>query len=264
MASLVCFHAHPDDESIATGGVIAKAVRDGHRVTLVFATRGDHGEVDDGFLVDDETLRDRRSAETLASARVLGAERVEFLDYVDSGMMGEATNEAPDCFWQADVEQAAGRLAEILRDVGADVLTVYDDHGGYGHPDHIQVHRVGVRAAEIAATPQVLEGTMNRDHLRRVMERGREQGLDVPEAPDVAEDTAFGSPEEIITTRVDVREFVDVKRASMRAHASQIAEASFFLQMPDEVFREVFGWEFFIRRGVPADRRDDDLFAGLA
>src|SRR5438132_8752003 len=139
MAVLVSFHAHPDDEAISTGGTLAKAANAGHRVVIVFATRGEHGEVADGILHDGEALWERRVQEARRSAEILGAQRVEFLGYVDSGMMGTPENDAPECFWQADLKEAAGRLAAILAEEGADVLTVYDDHGVYGHPDHIQI-----------------------------------------------------------------------------------------------------------------------------
>src|SRR4051794_30232852 len=155
MATLVCFHAHPDDECIATGGVMRRAHDEGHRVVLVVATRGEHGEVDDGFLDDGEELWQRRVRETAAAAEILGAARVEFLGYVDSGMMGTPENEKPGSFWTADVDKAAQRLADILVEEKADVLTIDDDHGGYGHPDHIQVHRVGAAAGKIAKTPRV-------------------------------------------------------------------------------------------------------------
>src|SRR3954452_18163419 len=120
MATLVTFHAHPDDECIATGGVMAKASDAGHRVVLVVATRGEHGEVDDGFLGAGEELWQRRVAATEESARILGAQRVEFLGYVDSGMIGTPENEAPESFWQADVEEAAAKLAAVLTEEQAD------------------------------------------------------------------------------------------------------------------------------------------------
>jgi LmbE family N-acetylglucosaminyl deacetylase len=264
MATLVSFHAHPDDECIGAGGTIAKAAHDGHRVVLVYGTRGEHGEVAEGFLDDGERLWERRVKETQRAAELLGAARVEFLGYVDSGMMGTPENDAPGAFWQADIDEAAQRLAGILREEAAEVLTIYDDHGNYGHPDHIQVHRVGVRAAELAGTPSVLEMTMNRDAIKRSVESGRDEmpeGVEIPDIDEISED--FGSPEAIITTAVDVREFTDVKRAAMAAHASQIADSSFFLAMPTEAFRAVFGTEWFIRRGVPSDHRDDDVFAGI-
>src|SRR5262245_15386729 len=131
MATLVSFHAHPDDECIACGGVIRKAHEDGHRVVLVVATRGELGEIPEGFLDEGEELWERRILETQASADILGIDRVEFLGYTDSGMIGEPTNDNPGTFWTADVEEAAAKLAAILTDENAEVLTVYDDHGAY-------------------------------------------------------------------------------------------------------------------------------------
>ena len=117
----------------------------------------------------------RRSAECYVSAAALGAKRVEFLGFTDSGMMGEASNDAPFCFWQADVEHAARTLAVLLDEEEPDVLTIYDDNGVYGHPDHIQVHRVGKRAGELSAVPVVAQGTVNRDWMQRgFRESGRE------------------------------------------------------------------------------------------
>jgi len=259
MATLVSFHAHPDDESIATGGTLARAADEGHRVVLVFGTRGECGEVAEGFLDDGEALGDRRERECRASAEVLGVHRVEFLGYRDSGMMGEPTNDDPSCFWQADPVEAAERLCRILTEERADALTVYDDHGGYGHPDHIQVHRVGHRAARMAGTPRVYESTMDRDRLRELMAAAAAEDPDF-EAPDVDEDGEFGSPAAIITTRVDVTPWLDRKRASMAAHASQIAEESFFLSMPEEAFAAVWGTECYIRAvGEPASEADDRL-----
>jgi LmbE family N-acetylglucosaminyl deacetylase len=265
MATIVSFHAHPDDESIQTGGTLAKAAQDGHRTVLVFATRGEHGEVDEGFLEPGETLGERREKECYRSAEILGAQRVAFLGYRDSGMDGTPENELDGSFWTTPVDDAAERLAEILREEAADVLTVYDDNGGYGHPDHIQVHRVGVRAAALAGTPVVLEATMNRDHMRRMITAGVEAGI-IPadEVPDVGEGSTFGQPEAVITTCIDVHDQIAAKRASMAAHASQIAESSFFLQMPEEAFAGSFGWEWFIRRGtVPTGEMDHDILLGV-
>lgn len=262
MATLVTFHAHPDDEAIATGGVMAKAARAGHRVVLITATDGGHGEVADGFLAEGEHLAARRAVELQAAGRILGAARVEQLGYVDSGMMGTPENELPASFWQADVEEAAAKLAAILREEEADILTIYDDHGGYGHPDHIQVHRVGLRAAELAGVERVYEATMDRDMIRKFIEQGRADAGVTDEDVRVDVDT-FGSPAEIITTRVDVTDVVDAKRAAMKAHASQITEESFFLKLPDEMFALAFGTECFIRRGAPPGTVETDLFDGL-
>ena len=259
--TIVFFHAHPDDESIATAGSMARAKHEGHRVILVSATRGELGEFAPDVLAPGETLVDRRVAELHASAEVIGVDRVEFRGYRDSGMEGEPTNDDPESFWQADVDEAAGRLARLLEEEHADVLTVYDDHGNYGHPDHIQVHRVGVRAAELAGTPRVYEATMNRDHIRRLMELVPFEGPDAPESP--AEIETLGSTEDMITTTIDVRDYVDVKRKAMIAHASQIPDDSFFLQLPLEAFREAFGWEWYIRRDGPRTMHETSLFEGL-
>lgn len=258
MATLVSFHAHPDDEAIGCGGTLAKAAADGHRVVVVTATRGEHGEIPDGLLRPDEQLWQRRVAESVAAGRILGVHRWEFLGYVDSGMMGWPANSAADSFWQADVEQAAQRLAAILHDERADVLTIYDPVGTSGHPDHIQVHRVGARAAALAGTSRVYEMTGNRTHLQRLVQQAAAFGV-TDAAPDVDLDS-FGTPEELITTVVDVRDFLSLKREAMAAHASQIAETSFFLAMPPEIFALVWGHEWFIRRDASPGTRETDLF----
>jgi LmbE family N-acetylglucosaminyl deacetylase len=262
MATLVSFHAHPDDECIACGGVMRKAFEEGHRVVLVVATRGENGEVQEGFLTAGEELWERRVVETHAAAEILGAQRVEFLGYVDSGMIGEPENDVPGSFWTASVEEAAEKLAAILREENAEVLTIYDDNGGYGHPDHIQVHRVGKRAAELAGTPRVYQNTMNRDHMRRGFEAAAAAGLvSEVEMPDPSEN--FGKPESEITTAVDVSAYLGHKRKAMRAHASQISESSFFLAMPDDTFAYTFGTEWFIRDGQGPGITETDLMAGL-
>ncbi|HEX2047497.1 MAG TPA: PIG-L family deacetylase [Acidimicrobiales bacterium] len=263
MATLVTFHAHPDDESIATGGVMAKAADEGHRVVLVVATKGEHGEVAEGFLEPGEQLSERRVEETEACARILGVARVEFLGYVDSGMVGTPENDRPESFWQADVEEAAARLAAILTEEKADVLTIYDENGQYGHPDHIQVYRVGSRAAELAGTPRVYMSTINRDYVQRSLREAAERG-EIPgdiNADDMAE---IGVPEKRITTAVDVRPWLTRKRAAMAAHASQISESSFFLAMAPEMFEGAFGIEWFVRCDAPPGLAETDLFNGLS
>jgi LmbE family N-acetylglucosaminyl deacetylase len=265
MATLVSFHAHPDDECIVCGGIMRKAADSGHRVVLVVATRGENGEVDDGFLAEGEQLWQRRVAETLASAEILGVQRTEFLGYVDSGMMGTPTNDLPGSFWTAPIDEAAEKLAAILLQESADVLTVYDDNGNYGHPDHIQVYRVGMRAAELAGTPRVFQQTMNRDFVRRhmtdYMARAAASGLKMP--GNGPSEEPVGKPESEITAAVDVSAYVDVKKAAMRAHASQIGDQSAFLNMPDDLFREVFGTEWAIRDGQGPGITETDLLAGL-
>ena len=262
MATAVFFHAHPDDECTSTGGTIAKAAAAGHRVVLVTATRGELGECPDGILAAGEELWERRVKELHAAARILGVARGEFLGYRDSGMVGTRGNDDPECFWQADVEEASHRLAAILQEEKADVLTVYDDNGAYGHPDHIQVHRVGVRAAEIAMTPHVFEATMNRDQIRRLIKM-----MPVPEgadAPNPDEMENLGVSESLITTKIDVRDVLEIKREAMRCHETQVGDMGFFLSMPPDAFSMAFGDEWFVRRdAVPSQPWEDDLFSGL-
>jgi len=265
MATLVAFHAHPDDECLLQSGSLAKAVHDGHRVVVVYATRGDVGQAPDGLLEPGESLVERRMAEAMRSAEALGVHRVVWLGYRDSGMMGTPDNDDPRCFWRTDVEEAAARVAAVLREESADVLTIYDENGNYGHPDHIQVHRVGSRAAELAGTPHVLEATMSRAHVRALIADaaadGQHVGGDLPDLDD--ESVVFGAPDEVITTVVDVGDFLDRKRAAIAAHASQVQDTGLFLAMPPEAFRAALGTEFYIRRGVPAGHRDHDVFAGV-
>lgn len=261
MATLVTFHAHPDDEAIATGGSMARAAAEGHRVVLVVATNGEWGEVPDD-LAPGETLADRRRAETERSAAILGTHRVVWLGYEDSGMTGWEQNARPGSFHQAPVEEAAARLAEILREEAADVLTVYDWHGNYGHPDHIKVHHVGHRAAELAGTPRVFEATVNRDAIRRLWELARANGVSFGDGGDEGDDfdidgpaddgNPMGMAEHEITLAADVTAYVAHKRAAVTAHRSQVTDTSFFAQMPDEVFAVSFGTEWFIEKGVEA------------
>jgi LmbE family N-acetylglucosaminyl deacetylase len=249
VATAVFFHAHPDDEAIATGGTMAKMASEGHRVVLVTATRGELGEIPDGLLADGQTLEQIRDSELGAASEILGVARREFLGYRDSGMAGDETNDDPASFWSADVEEASARLAALLEQEGADILTIYDEHGGYGHPDHIQVHRVGARAAEKAGTSAVFMATMNRDAVQDLMQRADELGVEAPEGPDGPDTDSFGEPASRITTAVDVTDFLEAKKSAMRAHASQISESSFFLSMPDEVFGLVWGTEWYIHVG---------------
>ncbi|MGI8408193.1 MAG: GlcNAc-PI de-N-acetylase, partial [Actinomycetota bacterium] len=153
-------------------------------------------------------------------------------------------------FWGAELEEAAQRLATILVDESADVLTIYDEDGTYGHPDHIQVHRVGLRAAEIAGTPRVFESVVNRDELMRQMAAMTAAGETPPIDP-VAEN--LGISEELITHAIDVRPYLETKRKAMAAHQSQIPETSFFLVMPPPVFEQAFGTEYFVLRGATPD-----------
>ena len=247
----------------------------GHDVVLVLGTRGEEGEPVPGVLDDGEPLWQRRVAETHEAARRLGATRVEFLGYQDSGMMGEPTNDNPDCFWQADIDEASDRLAAVLRRRRcgrahrSTTITV-----GTGTPTTSRSIASASLAAQKAGVTRVFESTMNRDHIRRAMaERTEEFEADLTDAAEgvtpVAEDEAermrrateeeFGSPEALITHAVDVSAVIDRKRSAMQAHESQIAPDSFFLAMPDEAFAGAFGTEWFIALG--ATRAPGEPFA---
>ncbi|HEX3840896.1 MAG TPA: PIG-L family deacetylase [Acidimicrobiales bacterium] len=249
MSTVVFVHAHPDDEAIATGGTMAGLAAEGHRVVLVTATAGELGEIPEGMLKDGESLADRRALELAEAGRVLGVARQTFLGYHDSGMEGEEDKQRPDSFARADVEEAATRLAKILEEEAADVLVIYDEHGGYGHPDHVQVHTVGVRAGALAGTPKVFMATQDRGFLQSM----RAMAADVADgewAPpeDVGEMMeTMGEPSSRITTEIDVTKWIDAKRDAMRAHPTQISEESFFLAMPPDIFEVVWGREWYIR-----------------
>ncbi len=296
MATAVFFHAHPDDEVLSTGGTMALASRAGHRVVVVCATDGARGQP----LASDSLGPDRsfspgradpsgafeggsvpdlaavREAELRAAAQILGVHRVEMLGYVDSGMEGEPGNDDPDCFWQADLDGAAARLSAILVEERADLLTCYDDWGTYGHPDHIQVHRVGVRAAEMAGVGLVYEATVDRDHFKVVAaevmammaDPGPDGGMDESDLAELRSEVGegrLGVDAATITHRVDVSSVVVEKRSALAAHASQVPESSFFLSLPMGAFATVFGTEWFRRRGaMPGSATGSDLFAVLA
>ena len=275
MGTLVVFHAHPDDEAIATGGSMARAHAGGHRVVLVVATNGEHGEVPDD-LAAGETLADRRRAETARSASALGVDEVLWLGYADSGMTGWDANENEESFFKAPLDEAATRLAAILLAERADVLTIYDWHGNYGHPDHVKVYEVGCRAEQMVAAElphlRVFEATMNRDEIRRQMEIARasgehfepdvEDGEFDPDGP-MDDGNPMGMPEAELTIVVDVSEFVQRKFEAISAHASQVTDSGFFTRMTPETFAYAFGREWYIEHGRPPGLQPGWLFDDL-
>jgi LmbE family N-acetylglucosaminyl deacetylase len=253
MATVVFVHAHPDDEASQTAGSMARAVAEGHRVVLVYATNGDHGDAPPD-LGPAETIVDRRRAEAARSAEVIGTHRVVWLGYADSGMTGWGQNEHEASFMRAQVEDAAMLLAEVLREEQADVVVGYDWHGGYGHPDHVKSHHVTRRAAELVGTPRYLEVTMNRDAIRRMYDAAVAAGLaDRAWDPDDAQDDGnpLGTPEAELHWAVDVLPWLEVKRAALACHASQASDVGMMLAMPAEAFAATFGAEYFIEPGRP-------------
>jgi len=262
MATIVFVHAHPDDEASATSGSMARAAAEGHRVVLVVCTNGEHGEVPED-LGPGETLVERRRAEVSRSAEVLGVARVAWLGYVDSGMTGWAQNDDPGSFWRADVDDAARLLAAILDEEHADVVVVYDWHGGYGHPDHVQVHRVGHRAADLAGTPKRFEVTYNRDLVVAMMSEDptRREDFD-PNGPS-DDGNPFGTAEADINLAVDVSAYTALKRLALTAHASQVTDIGMFLGMPEPVFERFFGTEYYLEPGAAPGLRPGWLLEGV-
>ncbi len=240
-ATVVSLHAHPDDEVLLTGGTLAQAVQDGHRVVLLVATDGANGLTG----TDGADLGARRLEELAASARCLGITDVRCLGYGDSGMNAEF-----DGFAALDTEVAAVAVAAVLTEVGAEVLTTYDARGGYGHPDHIQVHRVGARAAQLAGVDTVLQATVDRTSLVRVVRLLARVRLLPGSIPVGAFDQAYTARAEI-THRIDVRGQARRKRAAMRAHASQATGGdsartlALLGRLPLPLFRRVCGTEWF-------------------
>jgi LmbE family N-acetylglucosaminyl deacetylase len=258
--TVVSFHAHPDDEVLLTGGTLARIAAEGHRVVIVVATAGEAGLTVTGH----HDLGDRRMAELRASADQLGCARVVCLGYADSGMTGPATDLG---FSTIDIDEAGHALAAILAEERADVLTTYDPVGGYGHRDHVHVHKVGARAAELAGTPVVLEATVDRAALQRALRLfGRLRRLP-PDFSAEGFDTAYSAPA-TLTHKVDVRRYCRPKRAAMAAHVSQGDAAdrtlALCLRLPGPIFRLAFGREWFVEQGrTPARPLLDDVFASL-
>lgn len=246
MVTVVAFHAHPDDEVLLTGGTLARLAAEGHRTVVVVACDGVMGEATGAGAT-------RRLDELRASARILGVARVEHLGYADSGHGPLFFPDPADRirFGRAPLDQAANRLADILREEHADALISYDPQGGYGHRDHVRVHEVGQRAAHLAGVRRVLQATAPREPLVRFFRLLRFFGLLRRYDPHAIR-TAY-SPRAAITHRVDVRRFAGAKRAALACHASQMrgkGRASLPMRVltaaPTPVFGLLLGHEWFI------------------
>lgn len=260
------------------GGTLADYANDGVPVTVVTATRGEAGEIHN---IEDAAearprLGDIREAEQRAACGILGVHDLEYLGFRDSGMMGTPDNAHADSFWGADFMDAVGRLVRVIRSRRPDVVTAYDPFGGYGHPDHIQVHRVGTAAffssADVGRFPlepgeepwqpaRLYWATWSRERMRRVR-RQLATGVGAEGEP---EEPSSGTLPEHITTRRDVSEFVERKLAALLTHVTQFPADSWVRTMPDERLAEFLGEEVFVRAftTVPWDPADPDLFAGL-
>jgi LmbE family N-acetylglucosaminyl deacetylase len=279
MPGLLAFHAHPDDEVISTGGVLAHYAGRGEQVVVVTATDGAEGEIHN--YDDPEGMRDRlaevRAEEVAQALAILGVEHHHFLGYRDSGMMGTEANLNPTAFWQADLLEAAGRLVALIRRYQPEVMIVYDPFGGYGHPDHIQVHRVGMAAffgcRDLGWFPLMEEeaewrpsklywGAWGRERMRAINQM---RAAASPDRDSYLTRPERGFPDEEISASVDVGAYLEKKVTALRAHRTQIPDDWFALTVPEEDRAAWFGIESFVRvfSAVDAPIPESDLFAGI-
>ena len=263
--SLVLVHAHPDDESIGTGATMAKYAAEGARVTLVTCTLGELGEIIPPalhHLLPDE-LGQYRIGELERACAALGVTDHRFLGgagrWRDSGMMGLPDNEDPRCFWQANVDEAADALKTVIDEVEADVIVTYDANGFYGHPDHIQAHRVAKRAHQLTGQRAKFYATaMPRSVLA--------EAVRLPEDSWFARhaDLSASTPDDQVTTAIDAARYLDAKLAAMRAHETQITVDGEFFALSNDLGQRALGTEYFTllagSRG-PGDPYERDLFA---
>ena len=294
--TLMTVHAHPDDETIGTGGTMAKAVRAGHRVVLVTCTRGEMGEIvvkDMDTPENHRRLGEIRAGELEAAMGVLGVTEWENLGYRDSDMMGREGNNDPRTFWQADLDEAARRLTWLIRRYRPDVVTTYNAFGGYGHPDHIRVHDTAIRAVPRAGdpnwypeqletglepwTPKKFYEQATPESIRRKMnERLAELGTDtawLPPKDATPEQLAeyeermsqMLTPDDQVTTWIDIGDELEAKWAAIQKHVTQINMDFPFMKLGFDGWKEFWGIETFVLRESMVDtaKPESDLFAGL-
>ena len=280
---LLLVHAHPDDETINNGVTMAKYVAEGSHVTLVTCTRGEEGEVLVPELAHlasahDDKLGEHRETELRDAMHHLGVTDFRFLGapakkWRDSGMMGSDPNNRPDNFWNADLDEASEALVRIILEMKPHVLVTYDEIGGYGHPDHIQAHRVAMRGAELARErgweiQKIYWNTIPRSIIEQGIEAMKDTGNQFF-GVEKADDFPFAQPDELVTTVIYGEDFVEKKMAAMRAHPTQIAVDGPFFALSDNLGFKVWGLEFYrlvygtlgIQRNN--DGRETDLFAGV-
>jgi N-acetyl-1-D-myo-inositol-2-amino-2-deoxy-alpha-D-glucopyranoside deacetylase len=277
--SLLAVQPHPDDESIGMGGTLARYSAEGVRTTLVTATRGEVGEILDKQLDPQEAaprLGTIREAELRDAMKILGVKEVLFLGYEDSGMAGLPRNREPQTFWQADEEEAIGKLIQVIRRVRPQVVVTQNEFGGYAHPDHIKTHRVAIGAFFYAGDTKRFPGgdpfrpsklyynAFPKSVMRQMAEVMQRAGVENRFSSE-GEPPPFAVSDDRVTTWLDVRPFIDKKLAAMRAHRTQIPEDSWFIKLADVVGPQAWATETFerARSSVDAPTPEDDLFAGL-
>ncbi|MGE5829995.1 MAG: N-acetyl-1-D-myo-inositol-2-amino-2-deoxy-alpha-D-glucopyranoside deacetylase [Micromonosporaceae bacterium] len=277
-------HAHPDDETIGTGATMARYAAEGAHVTLVTCTMGEEGEIHVPALAglaaaEADQLGGYRVVELQRACQALGIEDARFLGglgrYRDSGMMGTPANDHPRAFWGADLDTAAGHLVEVMREVRPQVLVTYDPNGFYGHPDHIQAHRVATRAAELAAAEGVAPAklywtAMPHSVLRAGLEHFAEASENPFEGVQNLDELPFGTPDAEIAARIVAADHTEAKQAAVRAHATQIPPTSWLNALAGSFGGEFLGVEYYRlaagSRGPGSGPHgwEDDLFAGVS
>jgi N-acetyl-1-D-myo-inositol-2-amino-2-deoxy-alpha-D-glucopyranoside deacetylase len=277
---ILLVHAHPDDETINNGATMAKYAAGGAGVTLITCTRGEEGEVLVPGLVhlassDQDQLGTHREGELALAMKELGISDFRFLGaplvkFRDSGMMGTEPNNNPDVFWQADIETASQYLVEVIEEVKPHILITYDEFGGYGHPDHIQAHRIAMRASEIAnwQIQKIYWNTMPKSVLAQGIAKMKEIGSDFFGAETV-DDLPFAKDDSLVTTLVDGSKFVDSKLAAMKAHETQITLDGPFFALSNNLGLQIWGDEYYTlvkgEKSEPFDEqgRETDLASGI-
>ncbi len=264
--TLMAVHAHPDDEAIGTGGVLARYSAEGAQTVLVTCTNGEQGDAMGGVKPGQpghhpEEVAAIRLAELRTSAALLGVSHLELLDYRDSGMDGWSANKDPGVFCNVPLPEISARLADLMRHYRPQVVITYDENGNYGHPDHIQAHRGAVAAAESTGIPsKFYYSAIPRSGVLQLRQLLEAAGVSTDEF-DVPDD--FGVPDELITAVVDVSAYVTQKREALAAHTSQ-EQNFFFDRVPEEIGTVLLSREYFTLRSAPEGQaREDDLFAGL-
>ena len=278
--TFLAVHAHPDDEASSTGGLYRLLANQGVRTVLVTCTNGECGDALDGSKPnadhhDGDEVAKVRAKELDQAVAVLGINRLIRLNYRDSGMMGWPQNDDAECFWQVPVEVGAARLADILEEERPQVIVTYNEIGFYGHPDHIQAHRITLAALKLIdyeptlyfnAIPNSIMARFRERFEQADRERKEEnaaKGIVEPEESSEQEEIDIGTPDELIGASIDVSDVTDAKYDALAAHQSQMADA-FWLKMDRQEFKMVMGREWFVRVTNPKklDGVVEDIFAG--
>lgn len=286
--TFMAVHAHPDDEVFGTGGIFVRLADEGVRTVLVTATMGEEGEIVDPDL--DQAAREEmfprlaevRHQELLASVAALHIQELRLLHFRDSGMAGRSSNDHPQSFHRAVFDEAVKKVVALIRELKPQVIVTYDAFGSYGHPDHIQAQRVTNAAFDAAAEPRCFPDlglpawqvsklyytALPRSFMEQLMEEGRRSGVAGPWDNPEMNAAVMGTADELITTRVDVRSYLNQKLTAARAHKTQIAPDNFIFTMPEAQREQFFGYEYYVlarQAIVPhTGQREQDLFDDIA